>query len=56
MPTPPILLAHNGLPLFDILLPPGASAPEEFAADELRRALYEMIGPARACAGQVERG
>lgn len=37
-------LARRGLPLVDIRLPSGASAVEEFAAEELRRTLYEIIG------------
>jgi Domain of unknown function (DUF4838) len=37
-------LARGGLPLFEIHLPPAASAPEEFAAEDLRRTLGEMIG------------
>src|SRR3972149_6561476 len=37
-------LARRGLPLVDIRLPSSASAPEEFAAEELRRMLYEIIG------------
>ena len=41
---PPLPLARRGQPLFDILLPPGASAPEQFAAEELRRTLYAIIG------------
>jgi hypothetical protein len=39
-----IPLARGGQPQFEIVLPRGASAPEEFAADELRRTLYAMIG------------
>jgi hypothetical protein len=41
----PLLLAQHGQPLFEIMLPAGASPAEEFAADELGRALYAMIGP-----------
>jgi hypothetical protein len=44
MPTSSSLpLARRGLPLVDIRLPSNASAPEEFAAEELRRTLYEII-------------
>lgn len=47
MPTPStsqIPLARRGLPLFEIHLPSTASAPEQFAAEELRRTLGELIG------------
>jgi Domain of unknown function (DUF4838)/Glycosyl hydrolase family 67 N-terminus len=45
MPTSSSLpLARRGLPLVEIRLPAAPSAPEEFAAEELRRTLYEMIG------------
>ncbi len=39
-----IPLAHSGLPLFSISLPRSASAPEEFAAEELRRHLLAVCG------------
>ncbi len=39
-----LVLARQGHPLFNIRLPHQASAPEEFAAEELRRALYAMLG------------
>jgi hypothetical protein len=43
-PASPLPLARRGLPLVDIRLPANASASEEFAAEELRRTLYEIIG------------
>jgi len=43
--TSPLILARDGQPAFEITLPACASATEEFAAEELRQALYAMIGP-----------
>ena len=40
----PVLLASGGLPVVGISVRPNASAPEEYAAEEVRRHLYEMIG------------
>jgi len=46
MKRPPVTipLAHEGRPLFSVILPRGASAPEEFAAEELRRHLLTICG------------
>ena len=40
----PLVLAANGVLAADIILPHGAGATEEFAADELRRHLCQMLG------------
>ena len=40
----PLPLAHGGRPLVSISLPAQPSAAEEYAAEELRRHLYTMIG------------
>lgn len=42
--TSPLLLAQGGNPLMKIVLPAGASAPEEFAAEDLRRHLHQLAG------------
>lgn len=43
--TLPLTLSHHGQPLFEVVLPGGASPSEEFAAEELGRTLYSIIGP-----------
>ena len=40
----PLVLAANGVLAADIILRHGADATEEFAADELRRHLCQMLG------------
>lgn len=40
----PIVLAQGGNPLMRISIPSGATAVEEFAADDLRRHLHNLIG------------
>lgn len=44
MKNSPFYLSLHGTPAFDIILPANPLAPLEFAADELRRALYAMTG------------
>jgi hypothetical protein len=42
--NPAVVLAASGQPAFRIVLRPNASAVEEFAAEELRRHLYQLAG------------
>lgn len=44
-PALPLTLSVHGQPCFEIVLRPDAPAVEEFAADELSRTLYAIIGP-----------
>jgi hypothetical protein len=41
----PLTLSERGQPIFEMVLPDQASAVEEFAAQELSRSLYAIIGP-----------
>ncbi len=54
MKTVAVVLAQRGQPSFEIVLPGGASPAEEFAAEELRRTLYAMIGPGARLCGSAE--
>jgi hypothetical protein len=52
----PLPLSAHGQSFFDVLLPRNAAPAEEFAAEELGRALYAMIGAPARSRGSVRAG